>query len=155
MVLKKIKKSESTLAGVTFSILIAIAIFTAMFLWVDLNATESGRTIDAMYNTSYVQLQNQSNQLSNTITELRDTADDLTEPDNTFAIAWNGLKGLLSLFKIPLQIVNIGWQSYLLLVTPLAGIIPMWLINLVAIGLIAFIIYIIVSIFKGDSNVIR
>lgn len=155
MVNEKIKKSESTLAGITFSILIAIAFFTAGFLWISQNSTESGKPVDAMYNTSYTQLQNQTTELSSTITELRNTADDLVEPDNTFAIAWNGLKGLLKLFQIPLQLINIGWQSYQLLITPLAGLIPVWLINLLAIGIIAFIIFIIVSIFKGDSNVIR
>ena len=155
MVHEKIKKSETTLAGVTFSIIIAVAFFTGFFLWINSNATESGKQVDAMYNTSYTQLQNEIGKINSTVNNLKSSAQTLTEPEPGFLTAWNGLKGLLGLFQAPLQLINIGWQSYQLMVTPLAGIIPAWLINLIAVGIIAFIVYIIVSIFKGDSNVIR
>jgi hypothetical protein len=155
MVTKKIKKSESTLAGLTFSILIAIVLFTGFFYWISANAVESGREVDEMYNTSFTGLQTELTNLSTTINQIRDAASDITEPKEGFLTAWNGLKGLLNIFRIPLNLIDIAWQSYQLMVTPLAGIIPRWLIDIVAIGLVAFIIYIIVSIFKGDNNVIR
>ena len=155
MVYEKIKKSETTLAGATFSIIIAIVFFTGFFLWIDSNSKESGKPVDAMYNSSYTQLQNQMGEINSTISNLKSAAQSLSEPEPGFLTAWNGLKGLLSLFQAPLQLVNVGWQSFQLMVAPLAGIIPIWLINIVAIGLMAYIIYIVVSIFKGDSNVIR
>jgi len=155
MVNQEIKKSETTLAGITFSILIAIVLFTGAFLWINDNAVESGRPIDAMYNTSYTQLQNQSAQLDRTIGDIRTNLDALKEPDNTFAVAWNGLKGLVNIFRVPLNLISIGWQTFQLMIAPLAGIIPMWIINIVALGILAFIIYVIASVFKGDSNVIR
>lgn len=149
---KKIKKSESSLGGIIFSLFIAIFIFTAGFYWIQSNATESGRQVDAMYNTSFTQLQQQQTNLSNTITELRNTASNITEPDNTFSVAWNGLKGLVTLFSIPLKLINIGDQAMDVMLTPIATLLPNWIITLIKICLVAFIILVIIAIFKGDGG---
>lgn len=149
---KKIKKSESSLSGIIFSLFIAIFVFTAGFYWIQSNATESGRQVDAMYNTSFTQLQQQQTNLSNTITELRDSAEAITEPDNTFSVAWNGLKGLVTLFSIPLKLINIGDQAMDVMLTPIATLLPNWIITLIKIGLVAFIILVIIAIFKGDGG---
>ena len=149
---KKIKKSESSLAGVIFSIFIAIFIFSAGFYWINSNATESGRQVDTMYNSSFNELQQQQNNLSSTVTELRNNAGNITEPDNTFSIAWNGLKGLVNIMRVTFQLINIGDQAMDVTLTPVATLVPAWIIILIKIGLIAFIILIIIAIFKGDSG---
>ena len=152
---KKIKKSQTSLAGITFAIIIAIVIFTAAFYWIQTNATESGRPVDSMYNESFTNLQNEQNNLSDTITDLRNSASNITEADSIFSVAWNGLKGLVNIFTIPLQLVTIGWQSFEVITSPLAGIIPEWLLVLIRIGIIAIIIFVIIAILKGDNKVIN
>lgn len=158
MVNQTIKKSESTLAGITFSILIAIGIFTAMFLWVGINSQEAGISLnDPVYNESYTDLVESQNNLSNTITSFRDAARALTEPKEGFGISWNGLQGLLGVFLIPLQLIDIGINILNVMTSPLAPLLgeQSWILPLLQIGIVAFLIFIIVSIFKGDSNVIR
>ena len=156
MVNKKIKKSESTLAGITFGIIIAIGIFTAMFLWMQTNAEESGVVLnDPKYNDSYNRLVQNQDSLNNTIEELKNNANNIVEPDSAFGVAWNGLKGLVNVFKVPLQMLSIGYETLNIMTYPLTDVIPRWLLVILQIGLVAFIIFVIVSIFKGDNNVIR
>lgn len=156
MVNQKIKKSESTLAGITFSIIIGLGIFFGMFLWIQSNSTESGVSLnDPSYNESYVRLLDKQDALSDTVNDVTSGAKNLTEAGSDFGIAWNGLKGLVSIFKAPLQLIDIGKETFELMTAPLAGIIPQWILNLIVLGLVAFIVYVIVSIFKGDPNVIR
>ena len=155
MVLEKIKKSESTLGGITFSILIAIFFFSVFFLWMQQNATESGRTIEGKYNTSYVGLQNELQDLSDSKDSLQSAAKNITEPTSVYGVAFGGLKGLLAVFQLFTGLIDTAWQSYQFMTSPLEGLVPRWIINLVMIGLVLGIIYIIISIFKGDSNIIR
>lgn len=149
---KKIKKSESSLGGIIFSLFIAIFVFSAGFYWISSNATESGRQVDAMYNTSFTQLQVQQDNLSSSITELRDSAQALTEPGEGFSVAWNGLKGLVNVFRVPFQLISIGDQAMDVTLTPVATLVPEWVITLIKIALVAFIILVIIAIFKGDSG---
>lgn len=157
MVIKKIniKKSESTLASITFGVLVAIIIFVAFFNFISLSADESGRTIDTKYNTSYTGLNNQIDSLSSTKDDLQSAAQNLTEPGPAYGVAWNGIKGLLSLFQLFIGMINVVDQSFQFLTSPLEGIVPDWILTIVAIGLILFVLYVLISIFKGDSNVIR
>jgi hypothetical protein len=152
MVFEKVKKSESSIWGIVSSILIVIFIFSAGFYWISDNATESGRPIDAMYNTSFTQLQAQQNNLSSTMNDLRNNAEDLTEPDNSFSIAWNGLKGLVNVVRGMFQMVNLGSQTSDTMMTTVSSLIPTWLVGLITLGIIAFIILVIIAIFKGDSG---
>jgi len=152
MVYQKIKKSETSMGSIIFSLLILMGIFFGGFYWISSNAIESGRTIDPVYNTSFVQLQQQETNLSNTITTIRNSATNVTEAGTDFGVALNGLKGLLSVFRAMFQVVDMGWQSTQLVLAPITNLMPIWLLTLIEIGIIAVIILIIIAIFKGDGG---
>jgi len=155
MVHQKIKKSQSSLGSVVFMIMLCMAIFYGGFLWIESNAEESGRQIDALYNDSFTSLQLEQANLSNTIQGMRNGASNLTEADASFGSAWNGLKGLANVFKLPLNLVSVGWQTVQLTLAPVTSLLPSWAAPLIEIGVVAFIILIIIAIFKGDSKIIN
>jgi len=155
MVHQKIKKSQSSLGLVIFSIIFCMAIFYGGFKWIESNAEESGRPIDAIYNDSFTNLQTEQETLSSTIQGMRNGAANLTEADASFGSAWNGLKGLANIFKLPLNLVSVGWQTVQVTLSPLTSLFPSWAMPLIEIGIVAFIILIIIAIFKGDSKIIN
>jgi di/tricarboxylate transporter len=158
MAIKKIgiKKSETTLAGVVYSLLIVIGFFSVVWLWLEANSQGVAVPItDTVYNESYTDLQGQQTDLDRVINNFRDSVKALTEPGENFGISWNGLKGLLGVFLVPIILVDMGVEVLNVVIAPIASFIPTWILTLLKIGVIAFIIFIIASIFKGDSNVIR
>jgi len=158
MAIKKIeiKKSETTLAGVVYSILIVIGFFSVIWLWLEANSQGAAVPIsDGVYNQSYQDLNEQQTELDTIINNFRDSVKALTEPGENFGISWNGLKGLLGVFLVPIVLVDMGVEVLNVIIAPIASFVPTWIITLIKIGVIAFIIFIIASIFKGDSNVIR
>lgn len=156
MATKTIKKSETTLASVVFMLLIVMGIFTGMYLWLDANSQDVAVPItDTIYNDTYTRLQDKQTSLDTTLGNFRDSIKDLTEPGANFGISWNGLLGLLGVFLIPLQFVDMGVETLNVIIAPIALVIPAWLVIILKIGIIAFIVLIIASIFKGDNNVIR
>ncbi len=156
MAIKKIKKSSTTLGSVVFAILLVLGTFSGMYLWLDANSQDVAVPIqDSIYNETYSRLQAKQTSLDNTINNLRNSISQLTEPGANFGVSWNGLLGLLGVFLIPLQFIDIGVEMFNVILAPLTLVVPNWVVGLIRIGIIAFIILILASIFKGDSNVIR
>jgi hypothetical protein len=155
MVYKKIKNSQSSLALVIFLIIFSMGIFYAGFYWIEANAEESGRVVDAMYNDSFTSLKAEEGSLNTTIQGIKDGITGVTEADSTFGAALNGLKGLLNVFKLPLNLVSIGWQVVQATLAPVTSLFPSWAASLIEIGVITFIVLIILAILKGDSKIIN
>ena len=156
MDIEKIKKSETTLASIVFTLLIVMGVFTGMYLWLDANSQDVAVPItDTIYNETYIRIQEKQTSLDTTMGNFRDSIKDLTEPGANFGISWNGLLGLLGVFLIPLQFVDMGVETLNVMIAPIALVVPAWLVIILKIGIIAFIVLIIASIFKGDNNVIR
>jgi hypothetical protein len=152
---KMIKKSETTLASVVVSLLIVMAIFYGGYLYISANAMDASLTIPANYTDTYDRLQSEEALLKSNVNEIKSAASNVSEADVGFATAWNGLKGLIAVVKVPFNLVSIGQAVTNLMITPLTGYVPSWAIVLIDIGIIMLIVFIIWSILKGDPNVIR
>lgn len=149
-----IKKSEATLFGVVLTILLVVGVFTGLFLYINYNAQQSGQAIDGTYNTTYSRLSDASGEVEDNIDEISTAAKGITEADSTWQVAWNGLRGLGSLLKLPISFVDSG-QETLDAITIGTAIIPSWAVTLIRIGIIGLIVFIVISILKGDNNIIR
>lgn len=149
-----IKKSEATLFGVVLTTLMVVGTFTGLFLYINYHASESNQTIDGTYSVTYQRLNNASNMVDTNINEISTAAKGLTEADNTFQVAWNGLKGLGTLLKLPISFIDAGQETFEAM-TIGSLVIPSWAVTLIRIGIIGLIILIIVSVLKGDSNVVK
>lgn len=144
-------RKNATLTGIIFSIILAFAIFTGCYLWINYNTTNSGITLDSKYNDSYTEILVQQNTLENTTTEIRDSFDKVIEPSGIFSVAFNGLKGLLSVIKLPVQFVGIAVATYLNIGTLVA--LPDWVNFLIILSITTIIILVILALLKGEQKI--
>lgn len=151
----KIKKSFGTLFGVVVGLLMVMAMFYGMYSFINSNAEESGKILPSQYNDTQTRLQEAEDDADTNIQNIKLGVSNLTEADASFASAWNGLKGLVQVVKLPLNFVDMASRTVDIMTMPLVGVLPTWAKTLIGIGIAGFIIFIIWSIFKGDSNIIR
>lgn len=146
-----VRKSASTLIGLVVSIVFAMAFFTGMYLWWQVNADDVGLSIDSKYNETYARLDNASLTLDDNIQDIKDGVTGIKEADNAWQVAWNGLKGLGNVLKLPVSFVSSAYDTVMALFIPL-DFIPTWVKTLALITIIAGVVFLILSILKGDPN---
>ena len=144
-------RKNATLTGIVFSIILAFAIFTGSYLWISYNATDSGVVLDSKYSDSYNEILVQQNKLNNTIGDIRDSFEAVTEPTSIYSVAFNGLKGLLSVVKLPIQFVGIAVSTYLNIGTLVE--LPSWVKVLIILSITTIIILVILALIKGEAKI--
>jgi len=153
MVNAKIIKSSTTITGITISLLIVMAIFTGMYLWLNMNLDKSGASMDDSYVQTYVKLNASQAKLDSNINDIKNTfgaEDGLKEADSGF-FGLNGLKGMLALLKMPFTMVDVAGETLEATSINLT-IIPSWVKVLVTIGIVAVIIFALIAALKGEPG---
>jgi len=149
---KKMIIKSSSLTGVVMALLIIIGIFTGMFLYLQETAIKNGISIDEPYKMAYQNITVARNNLDNKVNEFQLRMNDITEADNAVQVAWNGLRGLGSALKVPIAFVSVITETMAAGTSALSSAeIPTWFITLVFIGLIAFIVFLLYSIWTGGN----
>lgn len=143
-------RKQATLTGIIFSIILAFAIFTGCYIWISFNATDSGVILDSKYSDSYANLNAQQNQLNNTIGDIRNSFEKVVEPESIYSVAFNGLKGFLSIVKLPIQFVGIAVSTYLNLGTLVE--LPSWVKVLIILSITTIIILVVFALLKGEQK---
>lgn len=151
---QKIKKAQSSLMGLVVTMVIVIGIFTGFFLWMQDMASSSGITIDSKYNSTYNKLLTQQSSLSNNVNDIQDSITNVHEADNALQVAWNGLKGLGSVLLLPISFVSTSIDVYTTIIDPI-DFIPIWVKILAPIGIIAFVVFLVLSNLKGEPKLIN
>jgi len=144
-------RKNATLTAVIFSIIIVLAFFTGMYLYLNENAVNSGITIDSKYNDTYSNISSKQEELSNITTDIRDAFSNVTEPKSIYSVAFYGLTGFLDILRLPLKVVDIAgttFQSLNILIE-----IPLWARVLILLSITTLIILILVAIFKGEQKI--
>lgn len=149
------KKSAGTLWGVVIGLIIVMAMFYGMYNFIDDNATEANKTIDSVQELTYTNLTAAEARLQTTQNEIKAGVNNITEADASFGSAWNGLKGLIAVVKLPLNFIDISAAVTEGMIESSMGILPNWALNLIKLAIAMFILFIVWSIFKGDSNIVR
>ena len=148
----KIRKSMS-LTGLVIILLMVMAIFTSGYYFIMENAQDNdvNVTINDKYVHSFGNLTEAQNDLEGNVNEIRNSVESIKEADNTFEVAWNGLKGLGATLKLPISFVSTSIATWESLLFPI-DFLPGWLITLITIGIIATIIFLVLSILKGEAK---
>ena len=150
-----IKKSAGTLWGVVISLIILMGMFYGMYNFIDENATEANKTIDSVYQGTYTNLSASEARLDATQRSIKSGVSNLTEAEASFGSAWNGLKGLVAVVLLPLNFIDIASAVTEGMIESSMGILPSWALTLIKLAIGMFILFIVWSIFKGDSNIVR
>lgn len=146
-----INKGQITLTGLVVSMLIAIAIFSGMWLYMQQQATVNLVGLDSKYNDTYVRLINSSSSLDNNLKHIRDNIDGVKEADSVYSVAWNGLKGLGNVLKLPISFVSTSIETVSAILIPL-DVVPQMYKTLLTMAIIAIVIFLVLSILKGDQR---
>lgn len=154
MAFKKInlKKSANTLTGLVITFLLVIGIFSGMFLFFTSKAVQSDIVIEEKYNDTYQRLKTQQTSLDAQMQKIETNLDNIKEADTAYTVAWNGLKGLGNTLLLPIALISTGVEISQAIINPLGGIIPQWVITLISIGIIAFLIFLILAVLKGEPK---
>ena len=147
----KVRKSAMTLTSVVLAIVATLLIFTATFNWWNTNSESAGVPIDTRYNDTKRNLTTAQTSLDNNIQDIRTNLVAIKEADNTWQVALNGLKGLGNTLKLPIAFVSSAVDTSQAMFISL-DVIPKRIIVLVTIGIIAFTVFLILSILKGDPT---
>jgi len=149
--MKNIIRKNATLTAVIFSVILVMAAFTGMFLYLNSNAIDSGITLDSKYNVTYQNLSIKQEELSNITTDIRNAFGNVTEPKSIYSVAFYGLTGFLDILRVPLKVTDISasmFQSLNVLIK-----IPLWATTLIILSITILIVLIIVAIFKGEQKI--
>jgi hypothetical protein len=147
------KKATASLGGVIFSIILIIGLFTAMFLYMNNSLQENNIAIDEKYNDTYTKLQESQDDLSDLKADLKEKADKITEADDSWSVAWNGLLGLGTALKAPFTLLVAGEKTVEALEANI-DIVPGWIKGLITLGVIFAVLLILLAVWKGESVVI-
>ena len=127
------KGGLSIYAIITFAI-VGVFIFGALFQFMVANGSESDLPIDGNYTEAYYRINATQGNIDTTVNDIRDAANTVTEEGNTL----NGIKGLLTIFKLPGALL-----SYLL--SPLE-LLSVWIPGLPTGAKVAIISFVTLSI---------
>ncbi len=150
MDIKTVKKAN-TLTSLTMSLLLVIGLFTGMFLWWNYNAENSGITLDSKYNSTYGNITAASSDLTDNVDAIKNNLDNIKEAETTWQVAWNGLKGLGNTLKLPISFVSTSLATATSLEFSL-DYIPAWARTLFFIGITALVVFLVLSLLKGDPK---
>ena len=147
----KIKKSGGTLTGLVVALLLVIGIFYVGFSYLKVQTDAAGITIPTKYNDTFNDLETSQNTLSDNVDAIKANVGNITEATSIYSVAWNGLKGLGNTLKLPVSFVGSAVDTSHAVFISL-DVIPPRIIVLITIGIIAFVVFLVLSILKGDPK---
>ena len=144
------KNAQSNLTGILMTMLVAIAIFSAGFFYMNEAAYNAGETLNVSYNQTYETMRLITEDMENQTTKIQDNFDSVTEPQNVFSQLLNGLQGagrtitlMFSFVKLPSELFEA--------IFPVTGMLPGWLKIILAVALIVFVVILFVKIITGSQ----
>ena len=151
MVNQKIKKPSTTLTGLVLSLIIVIALFSGLYLWMKWNVEDAGNTVDTKYSEAYANLSETSTSLQENVDAIKTNVQNIKEADSTWQVAWNGLKGLGNTMKLPINFITTGLEISNIMDYQL-DYIPAWLKALVIAGIVIVVVLLIAANLKGEPR---
>lgn len=148
MEFKKMRKQSINSAVLTM--ILIIGVFFGMFIWFNQNVQDASLTVDSKYNETYTRLQTVQDDIDTNVNSIKTNLDDIKEADNSFQVAWNGLKGLGNTLKLPVTFISNAYELAAALIIP-ADFLPQWAKNLMFLAIISFFVLLILAKLSGES----
>jgi len=147
---KQIRKS-ATLTSTIIAVLIIMGVFFGMYAYFSNSLSAGGATLDSKYSDTYNKLNGSAEELNTQTEGVRAAAQNISEAENVVQVAWNGLKGLGKTVKLTFGFADILLDVWDAFATTL-DIVPNWAIALAFTGILVFIVFLIVSVLKGEPK---
>jgi len=148
---KKMNKNGATITMIVMVLLLVIGIFGGFFLFIGDQFGNYDTVLDEQYNDTYNELLNQQELLGDRVNNVTEAINNAREVESGILAAINGFKGL---GQALLLLRDFSSSSFTIFETVIFSneIIPQNYQDLIIIGLIAFVIFIIIAILKGESK---
>jgi len=137
--------------GLVMSLIVALGIFSGMYLYLDENVSSANQTIGNNYEGIYSNLTSERNSLNTNIENIRDDVQNITEADSAFQVAINGFKGLGHVLLLPLNFIDSAQNTYRTLLNAVE--IPVWSKVLITMALLSTVLFIIIGILRGGTTI--
>jgi len=147
----RIRKSAATLTALVIGILIAMSIFIGGYFYADETLTDYGVEIDSRYGAVEANLSESQTSLDDNVQAIKDNLQDIKEAENTWQVAWNGLKGLGNTLILPISFLTSGLETYGTIENSL-DMIPTWVKTAAVIGVTVLIVFLILALLKGEGK---
>ncbi len=151
MAIEKINKKASTLTTLVIAMLLVIGIFSGYYIFFVEQMDNYGGSLDEKYNVTYQTLLEEQEDIDEDVNEIKESIQDVEEADNTFLAAIAGFKGLGAALLLLVGFVDSGVTVFTAVFFS-TDVIPSDIQNLLLIGIIAFIILLLIAIFKGEGK---
>lgn len=148
---KMTKKATLTMTGLVINLLLVIGLFSGMYLFFNQGLQEAGTPLDSKYEDIYANLSTSQSAIESNTNAIKTNLDGVKEADNTFESAWNGLKGLGNLIKLPISFLDDSLSVWDALVPGLAFF-PSWLMALIFIGIIVIVVFLVIGKLTGEPK---
>lgn len=146
----KIKKGVGILDFILI-VVIGVLAFSVMFNWIVVNSNEAELNIDARYNDSFINLTENQLAMDTTTKQLRGSLNNITEAKGVVSTAFFGLRGMLAIFLLPLQIFDPVLET-LSLAVDLLDFVPNGVKVAATIGLTVMLTFAFLRFFTQRSN---
>lgn len=148
---QKMNKKGSTLTIIVISMLVSIGMFSGYYILFAEQMDNYDMELDGKYNETYQILLEEQEDIDDKVTEVRESVNEAEEASNEFLAAIAGFKGLGAALLLLLQFVdssnNINEAVFFS-----TDFIPTNVQNLLLIGLIAVVVFVIIAILKGEAK---
>ena len=147
-------KKGVTVLAFFVSALVFILMFGLLFNFVIGNAGDVGLEVEDSINESYQNMLASRGQINETSYKIQTALKAISEAPNTASVAWNGLKGVLTLVLLPLDMINpiLGLFDYSLTITSQFTHIPPDIIITITIILLVLFVFAMIRFVMNRGN---
>jgi len=147
-------RKQAALGTIITAMIIGIAIYFGMFLYWQGLSVQSGNNVSEEYQNIYDKLEISKERIDSEQVKLETASSNLAEADSTWQVAWNGLKGLGTALKSLTAFIGITHDSVTVVQTE-KPLVPGWVYGLLIAGILITLVLVILSILKGDGNLVN
>lgn len=154
MVNKRINKKGALSFTVIFlAMLIGFVIFNGAMNFLLLGPIKYGTPFDSKYNDTFTELQESQTKLDHTITNVTDSVKEIEVQQGVLQTFWNSFKGLGAILKIPIALIDVGYDSATAIISS-TTILPPWAQGLLLLLVLVIIgLSIVAAMTGGNTNV--
>jgi len=145
------QKSALSFTVIFLSLILGFVIVTGALSFMMVGVNEYNAVIPAQQNKTFTDLQESQNELNSTIQGIRSSVEAIEVDAGELQTFWNSFKGLGAILKLPIALINVGYDSTTALFLG-TDIVPMWVQGLILLVVIVLIALAIIAAMTGGNQ---
>lgn len=139
-----------TMTELVLGIILIIGIFSGSYLWFAKNMEQASVSVDSKYTDVYNNISAQQSKLYNDTSKIEYAAKNITEAPSIYSVAVNGFKGFAAVISLFFGFTNTAIETFYTLIGVVE--IPAFVKILTVTAIVLIIVFLIISVFKGEQK---